>query len=172
MKAKDKLEKSMVADNKSGKSVQSEVRTSSGMFLDKRQVRPSVSTVYTTHSMHALLSICEHVAPSPTDGQSVADSNMVFLSSCSARSVAQDPVVSRIEERIAAWTFLPQENAENMQVLRYEPGQKYEPHFDYFHDRVNQARGGHRYATVLMYLSTVREGGETVFPNAKVGVGS
>jgi len=105
----------MVADNQSGKSVMSEVRTSSGMFLNKRQ----------------------------------------------------DPVVSRIEERIAAWTFLPQENAENMQILRYEHGQKYEPHFDYFHDKINQVRGGHRYATVLMYLSTVDKGGETVFPNAK-----
>ena len=60
------------------------------------------------------------------------------------------------------------ENAENIQILRYEQGQKYEPHFDYFHDKVNQARGGHRYATVLMYLSTVDKGGETVFPNAKV----
>jgi hypothetical protein len=29
----------MVADNQSGKSVMSEVRTSSGMFLNKRQVR-------------------------------------------------------------------------------------------------------------------------------------
>ena len=37
-KAKDKLEKSMVADNESGKSVESEVRTSSGMFLNKAQV--------------------------------------------------------------------------------------------------------------------------------------
>ncbi|KAG8091591.1 hypothetical protein GUJ93_ZPchr0012g20806 [Zizania palustris] len=36
--AKDKLEKSMVADNDSGKSVMSEVRTSSGMFLEKKQV--------------------------------------------------------------------------------------------------------------------------------------
>ena len=60
------------------------------------------------------------------------------------------------------------ENAENMQILRYEHGQKYEPHFDYFHDKINQVRGGHRYATVLMYLSTVHKGGETVFPNAKV----
>ena len=55
-----------------------------------------------------------------------------------------------------------------MQILRYEHGQKYEPHFDYFHDKINQVRGGHRYATVLMYLSTVHKGGETVFPNAKV----
>ncbi|PNX87596.1 prolyl 4-hydroxylase subunit alpha-1-like protein, partial [Trifolium pratense] len=36
--AKDKLEKSMVADNESGKSIQSDVRTSSGMFLSKAQV--------------------------------------------------------------------------------------------------------------------------------------
>ena len=36
--ARDKLEKSMVADNDSGKSVMSEVRTSSGMFIEKHQV--------------------------------------------------------------------------------------------------------------------------------------
>ncbi|KAL5218732.1 hypothetical protein ABZP36_019416 [Zizania latifolia] len=112
---KEKLKRSMVADNESGKSVMSEVRTSSGMFLDKQQ----------------------------------------------------DPVVSTIEERIAAWTLLPEENAENIQILRYEHGQRYDPHFDYFHDKVNQLQGGHRYATVLMYLSTVEKGGETVFPNAE-----
>ncbi|TVU41307.1 hypothetical protein EJB05_14813 [Eragrostis curvula] len=112
---KKKVQRSMVADHTSGKSVMSEVRTSSGMFLHKRQ----------------------------------------------------DLVISRIEERIAAWTLLPEENAENIQILRYEHGQKYDPHHDYFHDKVNQARGGHRYATVLMYLSTVEKGGETVFPNAK-----
>jgi len=55
-----------------------------------------------------------------------------------------------------------------MQIQRYERGQKYEPHFDYFNVKINQVLGGHRYATVLMYLSTVDKGGETVFPNAKV----
>ncbi|XP_044480222.1 probable prolyl 4-hydroxylase 7 [Mangifera indica] len=113
--AKDKLEKSMVADNESGKSIESEVRTSSGMFLNKRQ----------------------------------------------------DEVVADIEDRIALWTFLPQENGESIQILHYENGQKYEPHFDYFHDKVNQELGGHRIATVLMYLSNVEKGGETVFPDAE-----
>ncbi|KAK9741979.1 hypothetical protein RND81_03G141000 [Saponaria officinalis] len=80
---------------------------------------------------------------------------------------AQDDIVAAIEARIAAWTFLPIENGESMQVLRYELGQKYEPHFDYFQDKVNQQRGGHRIATVLMYLSNVEKGGETVFPNSK-----
>ncbi|XP_064990929.1 probable prolyl 4-hydroxylase 7 isoform X2 [Musa acuminata AAA Group] len=113
--AKDKLEKSMVADNESGKSVMSEVRTSSGMFLEKRQ----------------------------------------------------DEVIARIEKRIAAWTFLPEENGESMQILHYELGEKYEPHFDYFHDQTNQQLGGHRVATVLMYLSNVQKGGETIFPNSE-----
>lgn len=36
--AKDKLELSKVADNESGESVASEIRTSSGMFLRKSQV--------------------------------------------------------------------------------------------------------------------------------------
>lgn len=53
-------------------------------------------------------------------------------------------------------------------MLRYGIGQKYEPHFDYFYDQINQVRGGHRAATVLMYLSDVEKGGETVFPNAEV----
>ena len=60
------------------------------------------------------------------------------------------------------------ENGEDIQVLRYEPGQKYDPHFDYFTDKVNIARGGHRIATVLMYLTDVAKGGETVFPSAEV----
>jgi len=43
------------------------------------------------------------------------------------------------------------ENAENMQIQHYEHGQKYDPHFDYFNDKINQVLEGHRYATVLMY---------------------
>lgn len=62
----------------------------------------------------------------------------------------------------------PPENGEDIQVLRYEEGQRYEPHYDYFTDKVNIVRGGHRLATVLMYLSDVEKGGETVFPEAEV----
>lgn len=55
-----------------------------------------------------------------------------------------------------------------MQILHYEHGQKYEPHFDFFHDKANLELGGHRIATVLMYLSDVAKGGETVFPHSEV----
>ncbi|XP_019419538.1 PREDICTED: probable prolyl 4-hydroxylase 6 [Lupinus angustifolius] len=81
-------------------------------------------------------------------------------------SKAQDKVIADIEARIATWTFLPYENGEDMQILHYEDGQKYEPHFDYLLDKFNQQFGGHRIATVLMYLSNVKKGGETVFPNS------
>lgn len=62
------------------------------------------------------------------------------------------------------------ENGEDIQVLRYEHGQKYDPHYDFFLDKVNSAKGGHRIATVLMYLSDVEKGGETVFPKAEVSL--
>ncbi|KAK1410147.1 hypothetical protein QVD17_36681 [Tagetes erecta] len=114
--AKDKLQKSMVADTRSGKSIESTVRTSKGMFIRK----------------------------------------------------AQDEVVAGIESRISVWTFLPVENGEAIQVLHYENGQKYLPHWDYFHDKANQALGGHRTATVLMYLSNVNKGGETIFPHSEM----
>ncbi|KAG5554888.1 hypothetical protein RHGRI_012450 [Rhododendron griersonianum] len=79
----------------------------------------------------------------------------------------KDPVVAGIEDKIALWTFLPEENGEDMQVLRYEQGQRYDPYYDYFVDEVNIAEGGHRIATVLLYLSDVTKGGETVFPAAE-----
>lgn len=41
IQSKRKLGKSMVVDSESGKNVMSEVRTSSGMFLNKRHVLPN-----------------------------------------------------------------------------------------------------------------------------------
>ena len=73
-------------------------------------------------------------------------------------------VMANIERRVAAWTMLPRNRGETTQVMRYEAGQEYAAHDDYFHDEVNVKNGGQRAATVLMYLSDVEEGGETVFP--------
>ncbi|NP_001131953.1 prolyl 4-hydroxylase 1 [Zea mays] len=78
----------------------------------------------------------------------------------------QDKIIRTIEKRIADYTFIPVEQGEGLQVLHYEVGQKYEPHFDYFHDDYNTKNGGQRIATLLMYLSDVEDGGETVFPSS------
>lgn len=113
--AKPHMQKSTVVDEKTGKSKDSRVRTSSGTFLPR----------------------------------------------------GRDKIIRAIEKRIADFTFIPVEHGEGLQVLHYEVGQKYEPHFDYFLDEFNTVNGGQRIATVLMYLSDVEEGGETVFPSAK-----
>lgn len=118
--AKPFMIKSAVVDSKTGKSTESRVRTSSGMFLKR----------------------------------------------------GKDKIVQNIEKRIADFTFIPVENGEGLQVLHYEVGQKYEPHYDYFLDEFNTKNGGQRVATVLMYLSDVEEGGETVFPAAKANFSS
>ena len=80
---------------------------------------------------------------------------------------AEDPIVARIEERIAAFAMVPEDHGEGIQILRYEKDQKYDPHFDYFQDDENVKHGGQRVATVLMYLSNVERGGETVFPHGE-----
>lgn len=80
----------------------------------------------------------------------------------------QDKIIRGIEKRIADFTFIPVEHGEGLQVLHYEVGQKYEPHYDYFHDQYNTKNGGQRIATLLMYLSDIEAGGETVFPSVKV----
>ncbi|KAI8466500.1 MAG: hypothetical protein J3K34DRAFT_524498 [Monoraphidium minutum] len=80
-----------------------------------------------------------------------------------------DEVISKIEERVAQITMVPVENQEGLQILKYVDGQKYEPHADFFREKYNQdaLHGGQRFMTVLMYLATPEEGGETVFPNAE-----
>ncbi|CAG7884959.1 unnamed protein product, partial [Brassica rapa] len=64
------------------------------------------------------------------------------------------------------------DHGEGLQVLHYEEGQKYEPHYDYFVDEFNTKNGGQRMATMLMYLTDVEEGGETVFPAANMNFSS
>ncbi|GER40864.1 2-oxoglutarate (2OG) and Fe(II)-dependent oxygenase superfamily protein [Striga asiatica] len=92
---------------------------------------------------------------------SVRTSTGMFL------EIGQDRVIRDIEKRIADYTQIPVEHGEGLQILHYEVGQKYDPHCDYFEDEFNLKNGGQRLATVLMYLSDVEEGGETVFPAAK-----
>ena len=82
------------------------------------------------------------------------------------------PIVSSIEERLARITILPAYHGEDMQVLKYGLGQKYDAHHDVGElDSKSGAQlaseGGHRVMTVLLYLSDVEEGGETAFPDSE-----
>jgi prolyl 4-hydroxylase len=78
-----------------------------------------------------------------------------------------------IEKRIAAITGMPIENGEDLHVLHYGVGGEYQPHYDYFNVATPggaecMLHGGQRLASLIMYLNTPDEGGETVFPRANI----
>jgi prolyl 4-hydroxylase len=82
----------------------------------------------------------------------------------------ESELIARIEARLAALTQWPAENGEGLQMLRYDSGKEYRPHYDWFNPalpgpRKHLARGGQRLATIIMYLSDVEQGGATSFPN-------
>lgn len=83
---------------------------------------------------------------------------------------AATPLIARIERRIAALLDWPFENGEALQILRYEVGQEYRPHYDYVDPAESGAakflaRGGQRVASLIMYLNTPTDGGATNFPD-------
>ncbi len=80
-----------------------------------------------------------------------------------------DAIIRRIEEKISHLTMMPVNYGEIIQILRYEPGQEFIPHHDYFNaasvgGKEALENGGQRMATLIMYLNSVEDGGETVFP--------
>jgi prolyl 4-hydroxylase len=79
-------------------------------------------------------------------------------------------LISRIEQRIAALLNWPVDHGEALQILRYEVGQEYKPHYDYVDPAQPGAapflaRGGQRVASLVMYLNTPQDGGATNFPD-------
>jgi prolyl 4-hydroxylase len=87
----------------------------------------------------------------------------------------ETPLVQRIEERIARLLRWPIENGEGLQVLQYQPGAQYKPHYDYFDPREPGTptilkRGGQRVATLILYLQAPEKGGATVFPDIQLDV--
>jgi prolyl 4-hydroxylase len=80
-------------------------------------------------------------------------------SDCSALHwLIEDPVIHAINRRLAAASGTVAEQGEAGQILRYQPGQQYRPHFDFVRASDNQ-----RVLTALIYLNGDYEGGETRF---------
>ena len=79
-----------------------------------------------------------------------------------------DPVVWKVERKIADLLGLPLEHGEPLQGQRYAPGQEFRPHTDTFNPGgydflVHTARGGQRSWTAMIYLNRPDEGGATRF---------
>jgi len=122
-------------------------------------------------------------AVATTKGHEVADgvvshhrtSQFAMVDGGYATDGAGDDVTGRVQRRAFRLLRVPY-NLDldgNVQVLRYQPRQAYHAHHDWFgigtdgaHNRDPAAGGTNRLASVLVYLSNVTEGGQTVFPQA------
>lgn len=87
----------------------------------------------------------------------------------------ENALIRRIDARVAYAFQWPFTHAEDLQVTRYQVGQCYEPHHDYFspatpEDISGVNRFGQRVATVLFYLNEPEKGGETRFLDLDVTV--
>jgi len=69
------------------------------------------------------------------------------------------PLLKHVLKRIHRVAYLPDTDAEALQIGRYTSGQKYESHVD-----TDPSHDVERPATLLIYLSDVEAGGDTLFP--------
>lgn len=90
-------------------------------------------------------------------------------------SQIDDPIIQDIRYRLESITGISEKNGESLQVLHYGIGAEYKPHFDFFDLKTpgglaHYNRGGQRIATLLLYLNTPANGGETIFPRIDLSV--
>jgi len=86
---------------------------------------------------------------------------------------ARDAIVKQIEDDACKYIGLDTRYLEPMQVVVYEKGQKFNPHYDFFSpDTPDIAYRGNRSKTILVYLNDVKEeyGGATVFPKLNLKI--
>lgn len=86
---------------------------------------------------------------------------------------ARDKLVLSIENKACDYVNLNTHYLEPMQVVVYEKGQKFNPHYDFFSaDSQDLSIRGNRNKTILVYLNDIHEdfGGATVFPKLNLKI--
>jgi prolyl 4-hydroxylase len=120
------------------------------------------------HMAKSLVSHMDHDVGKPDE--EFRTSTTHFLSSDG------DDLLQTVDRRLANLTRTSQRHHEHVQVLRYQRGQQYGAHHDYWPtesytqpDIVSMTHGGwkNRLVTVFWYMSDVALGGETNFPQAR-----
>lgn len=99
----------------------------------------------------------------------------VFRTSSSSEVDRSDPFVRMIERRIDDLVGLDNSFGETIQGQRYEVGQEFKAHNDWFYTGAaywpgEAARGGQRSWTAMIYLNDVEEGGTTDFVRLGVSI--
>jgi len=79
-----------------------------------------------------------------------------------------DPFIKKLNRRIDDLMGIDPIFGETIQGQRYQPGQQFKPHHDWFHPNTSywefeMGRGGQRSYTTMAFLNEVEEGGTTDF---------
>jgi prolyl 4-hydroxylase len=83
-------------------------------------------------------------------------------------SLCEQPL-GRLSEKASRISQLPTSYMENLQVVKYQPGQEFQIHTDHL-DSFNDLECRGRLATCLVYLESPDEAGETSFPEFSVEI--
>ena len=79
-----------------------------------------------------------------------------------------EPAIEKIEDKITAFMGISKECGETIQGQRYEVGQQFKPHKDWFHENQKywqneKSQGGQRIWTAMVFLNDTQVGGATRF---------
>ena len=77
-----------------------------------------------------------------------------------------DRIIKKIEKRMAAVLGVPESHLEPFQVVKYEPGQYFNEHYDWFSPQQVERQGSQRQYTIFAYLNTAD--GNTEFPKLEL----
>lgn len=98
-----------------------------------------------------------------------------FRTSKSCNLSREAPLVEMVDARLSSLLGLNRRFSEMVQGQRYEVGQQFKPHHDFFHKGKNyydsvQRQGGQRSWTGMLFLNAVEQGGCTNFPQVGIKV--
>ena len=98
-----------------------------------------------------------------------------FRTSYSCHLNRWDAFISKVEARMSDVLGIDNTYAETMQGQRYQVGQEFKAHHDFFHPTqdywAHEGRsGGQRSWTAMIFLNEPEEGGTTEFPHLGLGV--
>lgn len=98
-----------------------------------------------------------------------------FRTSYSCHLSRWDADIARIEARMSDVLGIENDFAETMQAQRYQLGQEFKAHHDFFHPSQDYwltegPAGGQRSWTAMIFLNEPDDGGTTEFPNLGIGV--
>lgn len=100
------------------------------------------------------------------NGENHFDKN--FRTSFNTFISRDEEIIKKIYKKLSKIIGISSNHFEQLQVVRYKPGQEYKAHWDscWEKDKCKEflKMGGQRYATFLLYLNDNFSGGETEFP--------